>query len=40
MNKIVCKHGARVVLLVSKMAGHSPEILEIEQDKSAGVLHC
>jgi len=27
-----------IVLLVSKMAGHSSEILESEQDKSAGVL--
>ena len=27
-----------IVLLVSKMAGHSPDIPEMEQDKSAGVL--
>lgn len=28
-----------IVLLVSKMAGHSPEIPEMNQNKSAGVLH-
>ncbi|XP_077286325.1 decaprenyl diphosphate synthase subunit 2 [Arctopsyche grandis] len=28
-----------IVLLVSKAAGHSPEIPDMEQDKSAGVLH-
>ncbi|KAF9413951.1 hypothetical protein HW555_007981 [Spodoptera exigua] len=28
-----------IVLLVSKAAGHSPEIPDMEQDKAAGVLH-
>lgn len=28
-----------IVLLVSKAAGHSPDVPEMEQDKSAGVLH-
>lgn len=28
-----------IVLLVSKAAGHSSEIPDMEQDKSAGVLH-
>lgn len=28
-----------IVLLVSKAAGHSPNIPDMEQDKSAGVLH-
>jgi decaprenyl-diphosphate synthase subunit 2 len=28
-----------IVLLISKTAGHSPDIPEMEQDKSAGVLH-
>ncbi|CRK95970.1 CLUMA_CG009411, isoform A [Clunio marinus] len=28
-----------IVLLVSKAAGHAPDIPEMEQDKSAGVLH-
>lgn len=28
-----------IVLLVSKTAGHSPDIPDMEQDKSAGVLH-
>ncbi|GBP10290.1 Decaprenyl-diphosphate synthase subunit 2 [Eumeta japonica] len=28
-----------IVLLISKAAGHSPEIPDMEQDKSAGVLH-
>lgn len=28
-----------IVLLVSKAAGHSPSISDMEQDKSAGVLH-
>lgn len=28
-----------IVLLISKAAGHSPNIPEMEQDKSAGVLH-
>ncbi|CAH1105034.1 unnamed protein product [Psylliodes chrysocephalus] len=28
-----------IVLLVSKAAGHSPDIPEMEEDKSAGVLH-
>lgn len=28
-----------IVLLVAKAAGHSPEIPDMEQDKSAGVLH-
>ncbi|CAG9858474.1 unnamed protein product [Phyllotreta striolata] len=28
-----------IVLLVSKAAGHSPDIPDMEQDKSAGVLH-
>lgn len=40
MDKIICKHEITYfVLLVSKLAGHSPEIPEIKQDKSAGVLH-
>lgn len=28
-----------IVLLVSKAAGHAPSIPDVEQDKSAGVLH-
>jgi decaprenyl-diphosphate synthase subunit 2 len=28
-----------IVLLISKAAGHSPQIPEMEEDKSAGVLH-
>lgn len=28
-----------IVLLISKAAGHAPEIPDMEQDKSAGVLH-
>jgi decaprenyl-diphosphate synthase subunit 2 len=28
-----------IVLLVSKAAGHSPEIPDMDEDKSAGVLH-
>lgn len=28
-----------IVLLISKAAGHAPTIPEMEQDKSAGVLH-
>lgn len=28
-----------IVLLVSKAAGHSPDVPEMDQDKSAGVLH-
>lgn len=28
-----------IVLLLSKTAGHSPDIPDMEQDKSAGVLH-
>lgn len=28
-----------IVLLISKAAGHSPDISEMEQDKNAGVLH-
>jgi decaprenyl-diphosphate synthase subunit 2 len=28
-----------IVLLISKAAGHSPDIPDMEQDKSAGVLH-
>jgi len=28
-----------IVLLVSKAAGHAPSVPDVEQDKSAGVLH-
>lgn len=28
-----------IVLLISKAAGHAPNIPDMEQDKSAGVLH-
>lgn len=28
-----------IVLLVSKAAGHAPTVPDMEQDKSAGVLH-
>jgi len=28
-----------IVLLVSKAGGHAPSIPDVEQDKSAGVLH-
>lgn len=28
-----------IVLLISKAAGHAPSVPDMEQDKSAGVLH-
>ena len=38
MNKTICKYG-KLSKLMSKMAGHSPEIPDKDQDKSTGVLH-